>query len=176
MDLRKKEINATLVFLVRGEGEEREILLAKKVRKLVVGCLTGFGGSINKRETPRKGITRELGKESGLEATRGNFEFVGVMQFHNQREDGSEFFVRVFIFFLYKWRGRPKLKKDEMVSPKWYRANRLPYAQMPPADVFWIPYILAGKKIKGKAWYGPDQRTMLRTPEVKIVKSLSDVD
>jgi 8-oxo-dGTP diphosphatase len=175
MNLRKNKIDATLVFLKRGEGELREVLLAKKVRKLVVGCPNGFGGSINKRETPRACAIRELRKESGFVAMEKDLGFVGVMTFHNQRENGSWFDVRVFLFILKKWRGELKLKKDEMVFPKWYKIRGLPFEKMAPADVFWIPLVFAGNKIKGEAWYGPDQKTLLKTPEVKVVGVLSDV-
>jgi len=177
MDLSKKRIDATLVFLVRGEGEEREVLLAKKVRKLIVDCPNGFGGSINKRETPRACAVRELRKESGLVAMKKDLEFVGVMTFHNQREGGSEFVVRVYIFILKKWRGRFKLKKDEMADAKWYKVSiqKMPFAKMAPSDIFWIPLIFAGKKIKGQVLHGPGQKTLLRTPEIKVVKYLSDI-
>jgi ADP-ribose pyrophosphatase YjhB (NUDIX family) len=176
MDLSKNKIDATLIFLKRGSGSEREILLAKKVRKLVVGCPNGFGGSINKRETPRACAVRELRKESNLVAMKEDLKFVGVMTFHNQRNDGSEFSVRVFVFLLKKWRGKLKLKEDEMVDPKWYKINKLPFAKMAPADIFWVPPIFAGKKIKGEAWYGPEQKDLLCTTEIKVLEFLSDID
>ncbi len=178
MDLSKDKINATLVFLMRGEREKQEVLLAKKVRKLVVGCPNGFGGSMNKKETPRKCAVRELQRESGFIALEKDLEFAGIMSFHNQREDFSEFTVKVYIFILRVWRGRLKLKKDEMTGPRWYKADMasLPFRKMAPSDIFWLPLIFTGKKVVGQAWHGPDQKTLLRLPEIKVVKYLDDVD
>jgi 8-oxo-dGTP pyrophosphatase MutT (NUDIX family) len=175
MDLSRDNINATLVFLTRGRGDKREALLAEKVRKLIVGCPNGFGGSIDGKETPRACAKRELYKESGFKARKKDFEFVGIMTFHNQREDGSEFNVRVYIFILDRWTGELNPKKDEMRNPKWHKVNKLPFKRMAPSDIFWVPYIFAGKKIRGEAWHSPDQKTLLRTPAVKVVKSLGDI-
>jgi ADP-ribose pyrophosphatase YjhB (NUDIX family) len=175
MDLSKNKIDATLIFPTRGEGGERETLLAQKVRKLIVKRRTGFGGSIEGRETPRACAKRELYKESGLIARKKDLEFVGIMIFHNQREDESEFAVRVYIFILNKWKGELKPKKDEVRNLKWHRVNKLPFIKMPPSDVFWVPFIFAGKKIRGEAWHGPDQKTLLRTPVIKVVESLGDI-
>jgi 8-oxo-dGTP diphosphatase len=178
MDLTKNKIEATLVFLVRGKGNERETLLAKKVRKLIVGCVTGFGGSMNKRETPRACAKRELAKESGLLVInkKRDLEFVGVMTFHNQREDCSKFDVRVYLFLLNKWKGKLKPKKDEVADPEWHKVKGLPLKQMAVSDPFWVPLIFEGKKIKGEVWHGPNQKTMIRPPEIKVIKYLSDVD
>jgi len=179
MDLSKNNTLATLVFPVRGTGGKRKVLLAKKVRKIGIGCPNGFGGSLNKGETVKACAVRELRKESGLVAMQGDLEFVGVMRFHNKREKkngGGWFVVTVFVFILNKWIGKLKLKKDEMVDDKWYKIYRLPRKKMMPADQFWVPLIFNGNKIKGEAWYGPKQKTMPRLPEIKVVAHLSDVD
>lgn len=176
MDLNKNKITATLVFPVREENGKRKVLFAEKVRKIGIGRLNGFGGSLNERETIRDCATRELRKESGLVAMNQDLEFVGVMTIHNKRKDESIFVVRVFVFIARKWRGKLKVKTDEMVNPKWYKTCRLPLKKMMPADPFWVPLVLRGKKIKGEAWYGPEQKTMLRLPEIKMVEYLSDID
>lgn len=175
MDLTKNKIEATLVIPIRSSGDEREIFLARKTRKIAVGLYNGFGGSVD-GETPRKGATRELKEELNIVAEEKDLIFVGVMTFHNQRTDGSKFTVRVYIFLLEKWRGEPKLKKDEMRDPKWFNIKKLPFKEMPHADIFWLPTVLDGYKIKGQAWYGHNQKTLLKTPDIKVVKYLSDVD
>jgi ADP-ribose pyrophosphatase YjhB (NUDIX family) len=182
MDTSKNKIDATLVFPVRGGGGKRKTLLAKKVRKLIVGCPNGFGGSLNKRETPRACAIRELYKESGLVALKEDLEFVGVMTFHNQREKkegGGEFAVRVFVFILKKWRGKLKLKEDEMTDPKWYKIYRLPLKEMAPSDRFWVPLILNGeykdKILRGEAWHSPKQEKLLGI-SIRWIGKTSDVD
>ncbi len=176
MDLIKDKIDATVIFPVRGEGGKRKVLLVEKLEKIGVGCKNGFGGSIEERETPRACAARELREESGLVTLEKELEFVGVMTFHNQRKDGSHFVVRVFVFIASKCRGKLKLEKNKVANPKWYKTYRLPLKKLMPADPFWVPLILSGKKIKGNARYGPNQKTLLRIPEVKVVKYLGDVD
>lgn len=179
MDLKKSNIMATLIFPVRNKDGRKEVLLAKKVRKIGIGRPNGFGGSLNRKETPRKCAMRELRKESGLIATKEDLFFVGVMKFHNQREDGSKFDVMVFIFILSKWLGKLKLKEDEMTEPKWYKIDELPLNKMMPADINFVPQILDGKHknelLRGEAWYGPGQRDLLKY-KVRWVGRTGDVD
>jgi 8-oxo-dGTP diphosphatase len=176
MDTTRNKIDATLIFLVRGESGRQKVLLARKVRKLIINCYNGFGGSLNKRETPRACAVRELYKESGLVALKEDLEFVGVMTFYNKREKkdgGGEFAVRVFIFILKKWRGKLKLKEDEMRDVRWFKTYRL------PSDRFWVPLILNGeykdKLLRGEAWHSPQQKRLLEI-SIKCVGKTSDVD
>lgn len=176
MNLSQDKITATLVFLTKKQGKRQKVLLAQKVRKLIVNCFNGFGGSIHKGEKIRACAVRELRKESGLVVLKSDLEFAGVMIFHNQREDLSWFHVKVFIFLTKEWKGKLKLKEDEMINPWWFDTGRLPMKRMAPADHFWLPLILKGQKIKGQAWYGPNQKTMTRLPEIKVTKHPSDID
>jgi ADP-ribose pyrophosphatase YjhB (NUDIX family) len=182
MDLSRNKIDATLVFLVRGESGKQKTLLAKKVRKLIVGCYNGFGGSVNNKETPRACAVRELQKESGLLALKKDLEFKGVMTFHNQRErkDGGGWFtVRVYLFVLKEWRGKLKLKEDEMEGKRWFKTYRLPLKEMAPSDRFWIPALFSednkNKIIRGEAWQSPNQKKLLGI-SIKWVGKTSDIN
>ena len=179
MDLRKDKIDATLIFLVKKKNKHQRVLLAEKVRKIGIGCPNGFGGTINKKETPRACAIRELKKESGLIAMKEDLQFVGVMTFYNQRKDHSKFTVKVFIFILDKWRGDLKLKEDEMVNSKWYKTYRLPLKKMMPADKKFVPKLLNGEHVEellhGEVWYGPEQKKVLGC-EIKWFGKTGDVD
>jgi ADP-ribose pyrophosphatase YjhB (NUDIX family) len=179
MDLSKNRIDATLVFPVKEKGKCLKVLLTQKVRKLLVNCFNGFGGPINKRETPKACAVRELREESGFIAMEDDLEFVGVVIFHNQREDYSKFDVKVFIFILKKWRKRLKLKEDEMVNSKWFKTYRLPKKRMAPGDKKFVPQILNNtypdKIVRGEIWYSPGQKKMLGY-DIKWVAKTGDVD
>ncbi len=182
MDLSKNKIDATLVFLVKGEGGKQKTFLPRKVKKLIVRRRTGLGGSLDKRETPRTCAMRELYEESGLVALKKDLEFKGVMTFHNQREKkegGGWFIVRVYIFILNKWRGKPKLKKSEVIDPRWYKTYRLPIKEMPPSDRFWVPALFGDEHkneiLRGEAWHSPNQKKLLGI-NIKWVGKTSDVD
>jgi 8-oxo-dGTP diphosphatase len=179
MDITKNKITATLVFLTRERGGQKEVLLAKKTRKIGVGCFNGFGGSLDKRETPRDCVVRELKEESGLVAKKEDLFFAGVVTFHNQREDGGVFSVRVFVFILKEWKGKLK-PSDEMTEQEWFPINKLPLKQMMAADRDFVPQILNGhyhdKLLRGEAWYGPNQKVLLKLTQIKWVGRSGDVN
>ena len=181
MDLSKNKIDATLVFLIKEKGKQRKVLLAQKIRKkLIVNCFNGFGGSINKRETPKACTIRELREESGLIVIeKDDLQFAGIVIFHNQREDHSKFDVKVFIFILKKWIGKLKLKKDEMVNSKWFKTYRLPKKRMAPGDKKFVPQILNNihpdKIVRGEIWYSRGQKKLLGY-DIKWVGRNGDVD
>jgi len=179
MDLTKNNIDATLVFLIKKDGKQRKTLLAQKVRGLIVGCFNGFGGSINKKETPRTCAVRELRKESGLIAMKRDFEFMGRLIFHNKRKKLPDLNVRVYIFILKKWVGKLKLKEDEMVNPKWYKTYRLPLKKMAPGDRKFVPKLLDGEHedllVRGEIWYSEEQKKLLRF-KIEWVGRTGDVD
>ena len=135
---------------------------------------------MNKKETPRECAKRELREESGFLAMKKDLFFVGIVKFHNQREDGSKFDVMVFIFTLNKRLGKLRLKEDEMVEPRWYKTKRLPLKKMMLGDKDWVPQIFKNKhrnqRLRGEVWYGPNQKTLLRPVKVRWVGRTGDVD
>ena len=179
MDLRKNKIDATLIFLLREEGGKQKTLLAKKVRKIGVNRYNGWGGALKKRETPRVCAVRELKKESGLSALKRDLVFMGVVTFHNQRDDGSKFYVKVYIFLLHNWKGRLTPKEDEMRDPRWFWTKRLPLKRMMPGDIKFVPELLDGRHlnrlVKGEIWYSPRQEKLLAF-KVDWVARTGDVD
>lgn len=172
MDLRKKKIVATLTFPIRGE----QVLLARKTRKLLVGCWNGWGGAQEEGETIRQAALREFEAESGLTAQLEGLEYVGVVNFHNQKADGKEFDVEVHMFLLKKWTGVVKSKESEMKDPTFWPLSALPYHEMAPSDHDWLPAVLAGEWIEGEVWHGPDQKTLMRPTRLERVAKLGDVD
>lgn len=179
MDLRKNNIDATLVFLIKEEGKQKKTLLAQKVRKLIIGRFNGFGGSINQKETPRACAVRELKKESGFIAMKEDLEFMGRVIFHSKRKKRPNLNVRVYVFILREWRGKLKLKEDEMANPKWYKTYRLPLKKMAPGDKEFVPKLLNSERtdliVNGEIWYSQDQKKLLNY-KVKWVARTGDVD
>jgi 8-oxo-dGTP diphosphatase len=179
MDLSKDKVDATLVFLLREQKKQMKVLLAKKVRKIVVGRYNGFGGSMRQHETPRACAVRELRKESGYIVFKKDLEFRGIVTFRNQMEGREDFVVQVFIFTSTKWRGTLKLKEDEMIDPKWFKTYRLPLKKMAAGDKKFVPQLLNNihpdKIVRGEIWYGHNQKSLLGW-DVKWVAKTGDVD
>lgn len=160
--------NAVLVFLVKGD----KVLLAKKTRNIGVGCYNGYGGGIKSGETPEKAVARELEKESGGMIIRPeHLEKVAIIDFENKKSDGETFSCCVHVFLARRWIGEPR-ETEEMADPKWFEIKHLPFKKMMPADKFWVPLVLSGKKIFGKAKYGPFQRRLLAPMEIQELQTL----
>jgi len=160
-------MHAVVVFPVRGD----DILLGIKTEKIGVGRWNGPGGKIEKGETPEQTAVRELPEETTLETTAAALEKIALVDFHNQRADGSTFLARVHMFLALAISG-VATDTRELVKQTWFNRNNLPYWQMMPADREWLPPALAGKKVRATAWYGPEQRVLLRKTEIHIVKNL----
>ncbi|MGA7392166.1 MAG: 8-oxo-dGTP diphosphatase, partial [Terrimicrobiaceae bacterium] len=128
---------ATLLFIVR----EERILLIRKKRGLGAGKINGPGGRIEPGETSLEAAVRETREELGIEALspklRGElcFQFV----------DGYSLHCSVFVSadFL----GEP-VETSEAV-PLWTPLNAIPYEEMWADDVWWLPQVLAGEKVRG---------------------------
>jgi 8-oxo-dGTP diphosphatase len=161
-------VNATLVFLVT---EDNEVWLAKKAAKIGAGCWNGYGGGIEAGESKEESAIRETREESGVEIHEDNLRYGGYVDFHNKKSDGSCFVCRVHVFVAREWVGTPREIKNgsgevEMLTPTRFGFNELPVEELMPADPFWLPEVLKGKRIIGKAWYGPFQKELLRPVEI----------
>ena len=161
-------LHATLCFPIRGDA----VLLGMKMRKIGQGCWNGYGGGIEPGETPEQSIVRELQEESSVQAFPNALEKAAIIDFHNTTTDGTVFVCRVHIFLLRRWDGEFQ-PTNEMGTPTWFKIQTLPLDGMMPADKEWLPPILAGKKVLGRATYGPFQKELLEPVQLQIVASLA---
>ncbi len=145
---------ATLCLLVKDGEDGQEILLAMKKRGFGVGKWNGVGGKLD----PDKGdkdimeaAIRETEEEIGVKIKE--FEKMGVLSFyfpHIPKE--KEYDQDVHVFVAKDWEGEPS--ESEEMQPKWFKVNEIPFDEMWPDDIFWLPHILAGKKLKAKFVFG----------------------
>lgn len=128
-----------------------------------------MAGGIKKGETPEKATARELEKESGGMIIRPEqLEKVAIIDFKNITAEGQTFICRVHVFLARRWIGEPR-ETTEMVGPEWFKVSSLPFKKMMPADKFWVPLVLSGKKIFGQAEYGPRQEFLIGKVKIKEV-------
>jgi ADP-ribose pyrophosphatase YjhB (NUDIX family) len=167
MQEEKVLFNATLCYLVK----ENKVLLAIKAKKIGQGCWNGYGGGIDGDETPEQSVIRELFEESDIKTSIEHLSKVAIVDFHNTKSDNSIFSCRVHVYFVNAWKGEAK-ETEEMLQPTWFNKNNLPLDKMMPADKFWLPEVLAGKKIIAQAHYGPFQKTLLKEVKINYVESL----
>lgn len=125
----------TLVLILQGE----KILLGMKKRGFGAGRWNGFGGKVREDESIEDAAKREVKEECGLEIKR--LEEVGVHEFEFVKERGT--ILEVHVFRGLSWQGEP-FETEEM-RPKWFLTSKIPYQDMWPDDILWLPTFLEGK-------------------------------
>ncbi|HAQ02439.1 TPA: hypothetical protein DEP30_01980 [Candidatus Nomurabacteria bacterium] len=155
--------------------KEGKVLLGMKTRKIGMGCWNGYGGGVEDGETILESAIRELEEESGLKAKIENLEKVAIVDFHNEKSDGSMFVSRVHFFLVKDWKGEPKETEDgAMITPTFFNFTDLPYDKMMPADREFFPYILSGKKVLVESHYTPFQKELKREVKIQEVEELPE--
>lgn len=137
----------TLCLLIK----ENRILLAMKKRGFGIGRWNGTGGKFD----PGKGdksildaAIRETKEEIGVEIK--NPEKVGL--FHFKFANKEEWNQNVSLFVADEWLGEPT--ESEEMAPKWFSFNEIPYENMWPDDIHWLPHVLQGKKVEANFLFG----------------------
>jgi len=123
--------------------ENSKILLGMKKRGFGVGRWNGFGGKLSVGETIEDAAKRELNEEIGV--TVENFEKVGIIDFEFKNNPEV---LQVHIFKINNYLGVPT--ESEEMKPQWFNVSEIPFKEMWPDDIYWLPLFLSGKKFKGK--------------------------
>lgn len=134
----------TLVFL--NKPSEQKILLAMKKRGFGVGKWNGVGGKLQDGETLKDAAVRETREEIAVDMKGDDLINVAIIDFYF--EDKKEFNQQVHVFITEKWQGDP-VESEEM-KPEWYSYDALPFDRMWIDDSYWLPLVIAGKKIKAE--------------------------
>jgi len=133
-----------LTLTVIHDGEK--ILLGMKKRGYAAGRWNGFGGKLNPGETVEEGMLRELNEESGLTAVK--HEKIGVLTFESEIED---YISEVHLYQIHEYMG--ELIETEEMRPEWFSFESIPYDEMWPDDIVWLPLVLAGQKVAGNIYF-----------------------
>ena len=129
----------TLLFLVKDDL----VLLAMKKRGFGAGRWNGVGGKLDTGETIEQALVRECQEEVGV--TPIKFDKHAEIIFDEQHQ-GEREFMHVHVYLGHEWEGEPA--ETEEMAPKWFKQDELPFNDMWPDDPYWLPQILAGKKLK----------------------------
>ena len=143
------------------------VLLGMKKQRFGAGRWNGFGGKLEAGETIEDAARREVKEEVGLEVK--NLNKVGIIQFDFQKNDQS---WEVHVFKSDNFEGEPA--ETEEMKPKWFHMDEIPFSQMWPDDVYWMPLLLSGKKFKGK--FLLDDLSNAERASVILERELQEVD
>ena len=153
--------NSTLLFLVKKtDGKITEVCLAMKKRGFGIGRWNGVGGKVEDGESIKDATIREAKEEIGI--TASDLQKVGEIAFSFKFKPDYNQLVHIYI--TESWEGEP-IESEEM-SPAWYKADELPYTTMWPDDIFWLPKVLDGEKIK--AWFTFGEQDTILEQKVEI--------
>lgn len=131
-------------------AEPDRILLGMKKRGFGAGRWNGFGGKVGEGETIEEAAKREVTEECGL--TVDAMQPAGVLEF---TFDGKEEDVlAVHVFLVTAWHGEPS--ESEEMRPEWFAIDAIPYTDMWPDDIFWLPSCLEGKMCNGAFHFAAD--------------------
>jgi len=140
-----------------------KVLLGMKKCGFGSGRWNGFGGKVLEGEEIEDAARRELSEEAGVEV--GNIEKYGVIDFEF---DGNPEILEVHIFKAGDFVGEPK-ESDEM-RPQWFFVDEIPFKEMWPDDIYWVPLFLKGRKFKGKFKFGKGDSILEK--DIVLVKEL----
>ena len=146
--------NTTLCFLVK----ENKVLLAMKKRGFGAGKWNGVGGKITEGEDIKDATIREANEEIGVTINAADLKSRGSIKFYF--ENNSDWNQEVHIFITEKWEGEPA--ESEEMKPQWYLHSDLPFSEMWLDDPYWLPKVLAGKKVEGEFFFNNNGSEILK--------------
>ncbi len=139
------------------------VLLGMKKRGFGAGRWNGFGGKVGATETIENAAKRELREEAGIETEY--LEKVGIIDFEFK---GNPEILQVHIFRSNNFSGEPR--ESEEMKPQWFPVDEIPFKEMWPDDIYWMPLFLNRKKFKGKFLFGESDSILEK--ELSEVKEL----
>ena len=122
--------------------KDNKVLLGMKKRGFGSGKYNGVGGKKNPGETIDDTARRETFEEVGVKIK--DLQQVGVIEFYFEKN--NEFDQEVVVFISKDWDG--DLIESDEIKPFWFDFDQIPYDEMWADDIYWLPKVLAGEKIK----------------------------
>jgi 8-oxo-dGTP pyrophosphatase MutT (NUDIX family) len=117
----------------------------------------GFGGKVEASDASvLAAAARELKEEAGIECP--DLEARAVVEFSFD-DGGKTPDIVMYVFLGSRVVGEP-VESSEM-RPQWFETERIPFEQMWADDRLWLPWLLAGKRFRGRFAFAADHITIL---------------
>jgi 8-oxo-dGTP pyrophosphatase MutT (NUDIX family) len=145
----------TLCFLLK----DGKVLLGMKKRGFGSGKWNGIGGKLKDGEDLKAATLREVKEEVGVDIAQGDLREAGALDLHYQNTPDWDTLCHIFTATV--WTGEPT--ESEEMRPQWHDIHALPFESMWVDDPHWVPFVLAGKKIKGRFLFTDDGKEILNS-------------
>jgi mutator protein MutT len=156
---------ATLVFLIQKfDNNIQNIVLAMKKRGFGINKWNGVGGKVEPGETIEQSAIRETQEEIAVIIK----DIVKVAELTFYFSENPDWNQVVHVYFAENWEGEP-IESEEM-KPQWYTVDSIPYENMWPDDIFWLPEVIKGQKLK--ASFTLDSHDTILEQHIDIVDEL----
>ena len=155
--------DTTLVFLIKkSDGKVTDVCLALKKRGFGLGRWNGTGGKTQVGETFEECAKRETKEEIGVDLI--DLQKVGEIDFFFRFR--PEWNQKMHAYLSESWTGEPT--ESEEMKPAWHTVEDIPYTLMWPDDMFWLPKVLEGNKIKASFTFG--EKDIVLEQQVDVVE------
>ncbi len=157
--------NTTLLFLIKKtDNKITDICLAMKKRGFGAGRWNGVGGKLSEGETIEQALIRETKEE--IDVTVGPMWKVAELAF--SFANNPDWNQLVHVYTTTEWQGDP-VESEEM-RPEWYAVKDIPFKDMWPDDIFWLPKVLEGELVRAAFTFG--EKDAILDQKVETVESL----
>jgi 8-oxo-dGTP diphosphatase len=146
------------------KDKDRLLLQYKAKGKFGEGKWNGPGGKILKGETKEQAVEREVLEETGLLVS--DLKYVGKTTFIFPKK-GADVWI-VYIFLTENFSG--ELKHSEEGKLQWLKIKNLPYKNMWPDDIYWMPVMLKGKIFDFTFWLDEKGKKVLKYQNKQVVQ------
>lgn len=138
--------NTTLVILIKKTGGKiTDVCLAYKKRGFGKARWNGVGGKVNSNtETIETAAIREAQEEIGVACH--NITKMAELAFTFPHQPNWNQLMHVYL--CEAWQGEPQ--ESEEMKPQWFHLVDIPFANMWPDDIYWLPEVLKGNRVMGE--------------------------
>lgn len=141
--------------------KDGKILLGMKKRGFGAGRWNGFGGKVEEGETIEEAAKRETKEESVIEIK--GMEKVGIHEFRFAVKPQDV--LEVHVFRVNSFVGEPT--ETEEMKPEWFLFDEIPYTEMWPDDIYWLPLFLERKKFRTEFLFGENDSVLKKNIQIE---------
>ncbi len=142
----------------------RRVLLQLKAKgRFGGGFWNAPGGKLADGEAPEEATVREVREETGLAV--GDLRDHGTLSFYFGTPAEPDIVVRVYA----AGHVEGELQANDEGKLEWFDEESLPYDQMWADDRFWLPHVLAGRRVAGVFRFSGDM-TQLLSHELEVTE------